>query len=104
MESWIKVCSKKIETQLKDENEIIPVKNKEPIPRILFQNKKLATVKFGKRVTFEKWVEFYNKEINYLYNKILNYISEREYETVNTDENFIKFSKLIYLKSSKLLK
>jgi hypothetical protein len=104
MESWIKVCSKKIETQLKNENKITLVKNKEPIQRLLFQNKKLATVSFGKSVTFEKWFEFYNKEINYLYNKILNYISEREYETVNTDENFIRFSKLIYLKSSKLLK
>jgi hypothetical protein len=103
MTSWKDICLKKNENVICEKNE----KNVQLIKfdTIKFNNsmnKKYICIQYN--TSFNDWFNFYENELFNLYKDIRNYIIEREYITApDVNENFIKFSKLIYLHSSKKL-
>lgn len=104
MTSWKDICLKKNENVTCEKNE----KNVKCDDTIKFNkfnnsmNKKYICIQYN--TSFNDWFNFYENELFNLYNDIRNYIIEREYTTASdVNENFIKFSKLIYLHSSKKL-
>ena len=104
MTSWKDICLKKNENVTCEKNE----KNVKCDDTIKFNkfnnsmNKKYICIQYN--TSFNDWFNFYEKELFNLYKDIRNYIIEREYITASdVNENFIKFSNLIYLHSSKKL-
>ena len=100
MTSWKDICLKKKENVPCEKNENI--KSDYNIKFNNSMNKKYICIQYN--TSFNDWFNFYEKELFNLYKDIRNYIIEREYITASdVNENFIKFTKLIYLHSSKKL-
>lgn len=60
--------------------------------------------KKSKNVTYEKWFKFYKYEIADLYMIVINnFRKDFDDSCIDWEKNFVKFSRLLYSKSSKYI-
>lgn len=102
MASWKDVCLTKKENTICDQKQsekLNDIQFSAPFSINKYRTMEYICIKYN--TPFNDWFNFYEKELFNLYRDIRNYIVERGYITAaDVNENFIKFTKLIYLHSS----